>query len=87
MREKFSQGELLQVKRRWEICTIIYIFVMLAGTVTSIGDTQALIEYWNSSGDLVPVLIIFSLIGRKCPKVHHFSIAALCLMRTCMALT
>ena len=82
MREKFWNLELLAVKRRWELVTIIYAIVMVLYTLTLIGDYKAMAEVWNSSGDNFVVLIVFSILGLKWASVHHYSLVAICVART-----
>lgn len=86
LREKFWKIELLQVKKRFELCSIIYIVMMTIGSIADMNDPEALAELWNISGDTIAILIIFSIIGFKWPYVHHYSLVALCVARAAWAL-
>ena len=87
MRDKFFDGELLVVKKRWEHVTIAYIVTILVSSIANFGNLKGLAELWYASGDNLVVLILFSLLGMKWPKVHHYSVVAICMTRTVWCLT
>ena len=83
LRKQFASNELVAVKRRWELCTIIY----------TIAFALALLMYWQRDSpdqmikfilevsDCWIVFVLFAIIGRKWAKVHHFSLMILIIVR------
>ena len=88
MRQKFANDELQFVKKRWELCTLIYsiltIFLLLFYWTG--GDSGKIIETLLAIGDVFFVLVIFSILGRKWIRVHHYSLPAIVLVRCATAI-
>ena len=81
LRQKFEQGELMAVKRRFEISTAIYTVLIIIAVLMNWGNTDRLIVFFAQIGDTYAVLIIFTLLGRKWINVHHYCLLAIILTR------
>ena len=56
--------------------------LMIIGCLINLKDKESLRELFTFAGDGVLIFLLFTLLGRKFPSVHNYSIVALCLTRT-----
>ena len=65
LREKFLNNELREVKKRWEISTVMVLLFYALISLSNLGDKDAAITLAINTGDVCLVLILMSLLGRK----------------------
>ena len=77
LREEFEEQQLMLVKKRWNILTVVFLLSALLVCLTSINDSKAILGFTFITGDCVVVGIVMSLLGMKWKKVHNYSLALL----------
>ena len=83
LRSKFAKVELLAVKRRWEIATIVFTVLAIITLLLNWGakDQGKAIELIFNIGDVWVLMILFSIFGRIWPPVHNYSVFVLIIVR------
>ena len=81
LRKKFSDEELLAVKYRWEVSTIVFISLFVLNLLAQWNDKEKLKVSLFSIADLLLVFCFMGLLGRFLPKVHHASLIVLVMVR------
>lgn len=82
LQNKFINVELLAVKQRWEISTVVFTVVLVIYCGLNWNEKHDILSFFVSVGDLFITLVLFSIIGIYCPKVHRVSVFALILVRS-----
>lgn len=74
LREEFSKLELMQVKRRWEIVTVILIMSTLLALILVKDDVEAMIGLILTLADVLTICVLMSILGRVKLEFHHASL-------------
>lgn len=64
MSHKFDQIELQQVKRRWQIATLVLYVATIVALILIRDDSKAIIALLLTICDLLAVFLIITIIGR-----------------------